>query len=580
MVAILLQQNMPRQVALACAWMLLLLLGPLHPVWGQAEPADPSNILKAGATMPDILSDGTLDATARLWFSDKDGSRVFVPGESYEEYYLRSNGQASGGGLPTAALERVQVEIDVRGDVAHVEGLFEVLLSQENATQVDLRLGAVQLSEWSFSDAAEKNLIQPAVEEPGWRWLLLGLPGTARSVTLKGVSRVSRETDQVSLRVSLPSAPCTVQLRLPPNAVDIRVRAEDVMQRTESAEAVQLTVNSSGGEFTVSWRDQAAVSQVAAVKASSSTEFDITDPTQPWMAKTELTIRWHGQESSSQVRLELPPGAQWRSVPYTEFERYRISVWEEPPAAATPADTEKNSPAEKPPSPKASEEPADSQDSQPAAGKALQLVLENLDVARNETIVVPLDWEWTPPSPEEEMLATEVKLPAPRIHGVDQHEGTIDCVIPASYSVVFKEGAGGKLLHQGAVVEKFGQQQLRFEFDRQAFDLSLVFRREQSLPTVRPAYVVHVDRHKLLLTMWFDCSFDTSQQPMELGLILDEWLIQENTARVVDDPTNPFSSTGEVLRVRQVDRNYVISGNPGDAGGYGSSRHVEQVWRV
>ena len=68
---------------------------------------------------------------------------------------------------------------------------------------------------------------------------------------------------------------------------------------------------------------------------------------------------------------------------------------------------------------------------------------------------------------------------------------------------------------------------------------------------------------------------------MELGLVLADWVVHENTARVVNSSDDLFSTTGETLRVQQqVDRNYIIRSAKGDAAAFGSSRHVDQIWRV
>ncbi len=523
----------------------IVLLGSRTNSHAQLENSEPFSSSSLLTPLPDVLSEGTLQPKARLWFSDRDGVLVLA-GDEFAEDYFRARRKSLGGVvLPAAAVERVDVEVDIVDDIANITGRFSVMLTEETATSVDLAFGGVQIDRQDFSGDSQ-NLVQPTREAAGWRWLLLGQPNTSHVATLSGVSRIARELDRRSLRIPLPSAVCVVKVKLPKNAVDIRGRSEDVVREVRTQDAVELEINSSGGPLSITWRDQQSVSQVAAVNATSTTEFTITDPNQPWLAITKLSVRWYGQDGADQFRIELPPGGQWRTLPNPELGRYQITIVE---SEAAPA----------------------------------QLVVENYDIALSETIELELEWDWSPEELAGDTMVTEAKLPTPLVGGVDWHKGTIDCIVPSAYSVVFQEGDGAHLIYQGLLVGNgiFARQQLRFEFDRHPFDMSLTFRREQSLPTVRPTYMVDVDPNKLTLTMWFDCSFDTNQPQMELGLILDEWVVQENTARVVSDPSDLFSSSGDVLRIQQqVDRNYIIRSELGESANFGGSRHVDQMWRV
>ncbi len=538
------------------------------------QPFTPGNLLNP---LPDVLSEGTLQPKARLWLSDRDGNQILVPEETAEDYFSSRGGVSGGGiGLSPVALERVEVEADARGEAAHVTGRFSLVLSQDFATTVNLGFGEVQVNHTTFSGDTTQNRLLTVRDDPGWRWIVQGDPKLTQTATLTGVSRIVSELERRSLKISLPTAPCTLHIQLPSNADDLRVRNEDVLQRKDSTEGVvEVEVTCRGGEFTLSWRDRAELPQLAAVIASSETRFEVLDPTQPWLARTTLKLRWHGRDAPSQVRIELPPGGQWGPLPNSDPERYMIlgqdEAWLEPPAVGV---TAVGNPTEL----LAQDVHGDAL----ASPAAMPLMLVNFDVSRNESLEnIELEWEWVPTLQQAESAATEIKIQTPVLHGVDQHTGLVDCIVTSAYAVVFKEGTGTQLVYQAPLMDTFGRHQLQFRFDRQPFDLKVNFRREQSLPTIRPTYLVHVDRHKLTLTMWFDCSFDTNQPQMELGLMLDEWVIQENTARMVSDPNNLFSSEGDVLRVmQQVDRNYVVRSTGGQTNNYGGVRHVDQTWRV
>ncbi|MEO8269857.1 MAG: hypothetical protein ABI557_09055 [Aureliella sp.] len=424
----------------------------------QSEAFTPESLL---SPLPEVLSEGTLRPKARLWLSDRNGNMVLAPEEFAEDYFSsRGKGPTSGNGMPTERLQRVELDVNVEGDVAQVVGRFSAQLSNDYATSIPLSLGSVQWSQWEFSGPANQNRLQPVRDEPGWRWVLQSLPDTTSMATLQGVTRVIRELERRQLQLKLPTAPCILHVWLPDNAVDARVRSEDVMQRKTIDGVEQLEITSTGGDFSLSWRDQEQTAQVAAIHATSDTKFEIIDPAQPWRATTRLNIRWNGRDASNQVRLALPPGGSWHPVPGSDFERYRIST-----VHAESGD--------------AGDTTADMLDSLP-------LLLENFDVGRYDTLELVLEWEWTPPAQSTESVETEVHLATPMVYGVDQHTGIIDCIATTAYAVVFQEGVGAKLVHQGPSSD-FARQQLQFKFDRQPFDLTLLFRREQSLPTVRPA---------------------------------------------------------------------------------------------
>ncbi len=542
----------------------------------QAQPVEEPAITSVNPPPPlpdaDVLSEGTLRTKARLWLYDINRPPILVPEETAADYFL-SRDRSLANALGQSALERVEVDAEVLGDYAQVTGRFSVVFAQDVVSTVNLGFGQVQISQQSFTGDPTRNRLQTNRDDPGWRWIVQGEPNTTQIATLTGVTRIEDDQERRSLHFSLPTAPCTLRLKLPPLADDLRVRREDVLHRKESTEGkVEVEVNCRGGEFTLSWRERADVPHVAAILATSETRFEVIDPTQPWLAHTTLKVRWHGSDAASQIRIELPPGGQWRPLPKSDHERYLILPVDEalPQTAAATGPTTNLLP------------PDGSQvELSKMAQAAVPVMLENIDVNRYDSLEVLLEWEWSPTLHPAESAASEVKIQTPILRGVDQHTGTIDCEVTSAYSIVFKEGSGSQFILQAPLMDTIGQHLLRFKFDRQPFDLKVVFRREQSLPTIRPTYLVNVDRHKLTLTMWFDCSFDTNQPQMELGLMLDEWVIQENTARVVSNFSDSFSSAGEVLQVvQQVDRDYIIRSTNGPPINYGGVRHIDQTWRV
>src|SRR5690606_6126125 len=172
---------------LAICWLLLL------PSWAVAqgeptEPFTPENLL---SPLPEVLSEGTLQPKARLWFSDRNGNMVLAPEEFAEDYFSSRGSSATAGtsgGFAAAALEKVELDVTVDGDVAKVVGRFSTVLTNDYATSIPLGLGTVQWNHWVFSGPNKQNRLQPSREEPGWRWIVQSAADVPSSATLQGVT--------------------------------------------------------------------------------------------------------------------------------------------------------------------------------------------------------------------------------------------------------------------------------------------------------------------------------------------------------------------------------------------------------
>lgn len=526
---------------------------------------------------PNIFKDGSLQTETRLWLRGADGTPV--PTNITLEQLREMERQASlASQLPDATFERMDVDVVVSSErAADVTGRFAIRLGeQETPARVDLRFGTVQLTENAAFDSSKlRSRFGASPDGDGYRWWMLGEEDSVHSITLKGKTPIKQSVDRRSLRLVLPPSPASIKVLLPSNVIDERVSGENVLERTVTPGGIQLSIASAGGEVDLSWRNENASVRISALEASSRTLFDVTDPRQVWSATTNLSVRWYGSDASPSFRVLLPPGAAWRTFPNVEFDRFRISLES---LTAEDFPVQNNREPERDATGNLQVRLQDGL-SEPSV-ETQQLVIENLDPTQSKSLDIVLEWEWLPATEGQPGDATGVQLPVPQILDVDSHVGTIDCIFPSSYSTVFQERSGAKLIQQGRAANMFGRQQMQFRFQQQAFELLLTFRREQSLPTVRPTYVVSVDQNKLVLTAWFDCSFDTNRQDMEIGIIPGDWIVEENTACVVSDPNAPYSSNTEVLTVRpQDDGSFTLSGREPDSG-FGNGRRVEQLWRI
>jgi hypothetical protein len=508
-----------------------------------------------GAFQSTILDDnGMLNLDYRLEILDPDGTPVLVNVTLEELRELKSQAAISSQ-LPDAIFTSIEVDATVDGQLAMVEGRFEVQLgASQNPARIGLRFDSCMLTEAATWTNDEKQGRMRVVES-GYEWLLRGEENERCALTLRGKSVVQRKSDRQTLSINLPVAITTVNVLLPKSAVEIRARAEDLMDTpTTTEEGVRVVVNSRGGSFSLSWREQGAVKRISSIEAKSNTVFDIIDPHELWQATTELNVRWYGNDSSNEFEIQLPPQAQWREYPNPADERFRVSAVEASPERAV----------------------------EPGGLQSQRLLVKKFDASQTDSVKLMLIWDWIPNAAAEGKPGdeTETRLLIPRIEGVDEHSGTVSCNFPASYSAVFKEGPGAKLDQQVRLANAFGQRQMQFRFDQQDFELAMTFRQEQSLPTVRPIYRVNIDQNKLVLTAWLNCSFDANGQPLEIGIIPGDWIFEENTAQILKVTDSPFESESELLAVkRTIDGSYIFNGGESDSG-LGNVRRIEQVWRI
>ncbi len=509
--------------------------------------------------VPSILRNGMLQTDIRLELRPDGGYALTnITIEELRRLERQSNAAAQ---LPAASIVQSIVNVSAVEEGASVEGAFDVRLgSSQTPALIDLRFGACRLVEPPARPEGDvQSLFQVNPGTGGYQWLLLGEENSQHRLVLKGKTPVRQKADRFTLAIDLPSALTTINVLLPHDAIDERVRSDDILERTVTEAGVRLKINSRGGDFTLTWRQQDGMQRIAALEAESNTTFDIIDPAQPWSVSTSVTVRSYGNESKNSFRIKLPPGAQWRTYPNPALDRFRITTV----AAETDAGEVENL------------------DGENQAARAPQLLVEKLDPLTTDSI--EFDWEWLPDSIGEDGNTTEFKIPIPAISDVDRHEGTFNCIFQSSYAAVFQEGPGVRLIQQGRLQmqQSFSNRhQMQFQFDRQDFQLNIRLRKEESLPTIRPTYKVHVDQHKLVLTAWFECSFDTNEPRMEFGLIPGDWIVEENSARMLRDPQNPYSLESEVINSRREDDgSYILSGREPEST-FANGRRIEQVWRI
>ena len=538
----------------------------------EPRPADVPNL-------PDVLKEGTLELKARLYLPDGKGEPRFVPNLRLGDLLDMVRAEASrseGADLPTYTFDELTLEARVGADAANVTARARVTLN-ENAlpvTSIGLRLQSCQLSQPISFEGEGKSQWQVGRSEPGYTWWLRAEPNTTHTATLVGQSVLVSEGDRQSLPLSLPPAPTTVELVLPANCQDVRARGPGgELLRSEPNDddnEHKVVVRCNGGDINLSWRNGTAGTPTAgAAVATSETRLKIDDPREVWEAETEFTLRAFGEAPVETLTVELPLGAQWLPSPATVTEQFTIREI----TSTTNETSEQNR------SDKGSEAPRTLESASGASQKWNQQRVRLSIQAQSGTGLsvlksIPIRWQWTPPKRDESALSN-VSIPSINVREVDRHDGIIALTLPASYGLEWKSQSGTELVQQLRVEDVPVQLQYMFRFARQPLGLVVSFRREVALAEVGQTYLAEVDRGKVKLTAWLECSFDRSRRP-ELGLEMGDWAL--HSAEVISDMSDP-DAEGDQLS-QEAAGSFVRLSNELDVDTAGSGRRQSQVWRI
>lgn len=584
-----------RSAAAGLAVCLCLCLGTGTALRAQDEDKPPEPRPTDLPSLPDVLKEGTLELKARLYLPDGKGTPVFVPqmllGKLLDMVRVQAS-RSEGADLPSYMFEELKVEARVGADLAEITARAKVTLN-ENAspvTAINLRLQSCQLSEPIAFEGSGESRWQVSRNEPGYTWWLRAEPNTSHTATLVGQSVLTSEGDRQSLQLSLPSAPVTIEIHLPPDYQDVRVRGQGgELLRTESREGEQkVLVRCLGGDVNVSWRSGAQSKPVAgAAEANSETRWRIDDPREPWEAESEISLRSYGETTVEVLTLDLPEGAEWLPTPLSLTEQFTITA-DGPDGSSQSDRSESGSPSASKQSESNSSLPGQSAadkktaaaDVAPAAARRGPVRLRIRAQSRTGLSAlesIPIRWRWVPPKSDGEAALTNVAVPSIHVHAVDRHDGTTTLVIPEAYGLEWKSQQGTEFIQQTRVGDIPEQWQYVFRFARQPQGLIVSFRREANLAEVRPTYLAEVDRGKVKLTGWLQCTFDRSQRP-ELALDLGDWTL--DSAEAISDISSPHAE-GELLSQQSLPGGlFKLSSDLELAETTGTGRRQRQVWRI
>ena len=504
------------------------------------------------------LESSVLPFEARMYL-DEDGERVFyLPSVTLEEIRLLKQLESQKGGYE---FRKIEVSAEIGERHADVKAKFQVQLAEDSAyAEVPLSFGSCQLGLTppqvdSGGDKEFRSKLEATVN--GYRWILYSgrdfseqTKDRVYGIELSGKSKLISSSGRSSLRIALPLQSCEIKLVLPANATDVRPGGEEFLGEPKKvAEGIEYTILSRGGDFNISWKSKDEMNRFSSVEADSETRFVVTDPSTPWNATTKMTLRWFGDNENEPLLLTLPKGARWRERPQGDFERFQVSLVADNSAAGEEV--------------------------------AAQYSLQNIDPDQFSSIEVTLEWEYLPLLATTATKGQACDVAIPKISELDSHRGVIVCETPAEFIVRYEHKAASRFIQRSQSNDSFAWQQLQFGFSKEDVGIRLVFRKEEALPTVRPIYLVEVEKSKLRLTAWLDCSFNSNQRAPNLGLSFGDWSPLENTATAYPVSADPGEEEGDLLRIEsRADGSHRVTLPSRDRTSFDGNRRPRQIWQL
>ena len=213
------------------------------------------------------LSEGVVQSQQRVWIQGRDGRPLLR--YTLEELQELERVYREATQLP-AFLGAAKLKVQVAGSAAAIEAEFEAeTTGSGTVTHFDLGLKNSQLTARPelepAPDPTEPDPFRMVPTADGYRWLLLDRRGGVHRLRVAARTLVQRASDRHNLSIDLPLVNSTIIVRLPPNAVEERIRGEDLLvRRAVDDEAVELEIQSRGGNFSLSWREGQGSAHVGA----------------------------------------------------------------------------------------------------------------------------------------------------------------------------------------------------------------------------------------------------------------------------------------------------------------------------
>ncbi|MFN6302681.1 MAG: hypothetical protein ACK42H_10855 [Planctomycetota bacterium] len=482
-----------------------------HPLNAQDPSPAPSGSMMPPENLPRVVGPGVLPDL--MYMRNSKGEEILVPRARYEDFErLLMETELGGEGLTaTPSLNQLDLVIEPVTDYAKIQVRGMISLKKANRTTWTVPIALSQL-QWipggkEGSGVANKqndsNLqetqesldglesISATAQANGYLWRVGPGKSLQKRLFVDAVCKFVSTPSGNTLRLDLPPAATVVKLKLPKGDWDLNATGggNEVVEPFQiQGEHSIAIVRTSANSINLTWSRKTTRDAIAAVEIRSQTKFSPSGDTNRWRADSAIAIRGPAKLGGKRIRWILPPQAILREANSDRivFSNYRLV---------------KSSNA----SPSGNTDPPTLVSDQPSDFWWIEI---DEAYGRSE-LDLNLEWELKR-LPND----SQVRFEAPKLEGVDRHNGTVEFSIPRINSIDWSPIGNVQLVRQSQASDGSESIVYTFQFEGQAAGISTLWTTIADRPKITSQQRIEIRENQLILRGLIEFGSDPIQLPL------------------------------------------------------------------
>ncbi len=527
-------------------WAFVLALFPFeawHLLRAQEPSPAPSGSMMPPENLPRVVGPGVLPDL--MYMRNSKGEEILVPRARYEDFErLLMETELGGEGLTaTPSLNQLDLVIEPVSDYAKIQVQGMISLKKANRTIWTVPIALSQL-QWippgnsgtgEANEQSDSNLketqqsldglesIFATAQANGYLWRVGPGKSLRKKLFVDAVCKFVSTPSGNTLRLDLPPAATIIKLKLPKGDWDLNATGggNEVVEpfQTQGEHSIAI-VRTSANSINLTWSRKTTRDAIAAVEVRSQTKFSPSGDTNRWRADSSLAIRGPVKLGGKRIGWILPPQAILREANSDRivFSNYRLV---------------KNST----PSPSGNTDPPTLVSDKPTDFWWIEI---DEAYGRSE-LDLNLEWELTR-LPND----SQVRFEAPKLEGVDRHNGTVEFSIPRINSIDWSPIGNVQLVRQSQASDGSESIVYTFQFEGQAAGISTLWTTIADRPKITSQQRIEIRENQLILRGMIEFSSDPIQLPL-LQFEAEGWKPERVTLYPsdIDVPLESVSDAGK-----------------------------------
>lgn len=514
-----------------------------HLLRAQDPSPAPSGSMMPPENLPRVVGPGVLPDL--MYMRNSKGEEILVPRARYEDFErLLMETELGGEGLTaTPSLNQLDLVIEPVSDYAKIQVQGMISLKKANRTTWTVPIALSQL-QWippgntgnreanEQSDSKLKETqesldglesIFATAQANGYLWRVGPGNSLQKKLSVDAVCKFVSNPSGNALRLDLPPAATVIKLKLPKGDWDLNATGggNEVVEpfQTQGEHSVAI-VRTSANSINLTWSRKTTRDAIAAVEVRSQTKFSPSGDSNRWRADSALAIRGPVKLGGKRIRWILPTQAILREANSDRivFSNYRLV---------------KSSTL----SPSGNTDPPTLVGDKPSDFWWIEI---DEAYGRSE-LDLNLEWELTRLPSD-----SQVRFEAPKLEGVDRHNGTVEFSIPRINSIDWSPIGNVQLVRQSQASDGSESIVYTFQFEGQAAGISTLWTTIADRPKFTSQQRIEVRENQLILRGMIEFGSDPIQLPL-LQFEAQGWKPERVTLYPsdIDVPLDSISDAGK-----------------------------------